>query len=66
VRLGKSLLALRERAYSASDGGSNERAGELPRWLHEGNHFRNHKSLQKCTPMSRIGQGANNVLQLHS
>jgi len=58
--------ALREWAYAASYTSSNERASELPRWLHEYNHFRNHKSLQKQTPMSRIGQGVNNVLQLHS
>lgn len=58
--------ALREWAYAASYGSSDERASELPRWLHEYNHFRNHSSLQKRTPMSRIGQGVNNVLQLHS
>jgi len=58
--------ALREWAYAASYTSSNERASELPRWLHEYNHFRNHKSLQKQTPMSRIGKGVNNVLQLHT
>jgi len=58
--------ALREWAYAASYAHSKKRASELPRWLHEYNHFRNHKSLQKQTPMSRIGKGVNNVLQLHS
>ena len=58
--------ALREWAYAASYASSNERASELPRWLHEYNHFRNHRSLQKQTPMSRVGKGVNNVLQLHT
>ena len=58
--------ALREWAYAASYASSNERASELPRWLHEYNHFRNHRSLQKQTPMSRVGKGVNNVLQLHN
>ena len=56
--------SLREWAYAAAYPDSNERASELPRWLHEYNYFNNHKSLQKKTPMSRIGQGVNNVLQL--
>jgi len=58
--------ALREWAYAAAYQNSSERASELPRWLHEYNHFRNHKSLQRKTPMSRIGERVNNVLQLHS
>jgi transposase InsO family protein len=57
--------ALREWAYAASYASSNERASELPRWLHEDNPFRNHKSLQSQTAMSRVGQGADNVLRLH-
>jgi len=58
--------ALREWAYAASYANPDERASELPRWLHEYNHFRNHRSLQRKTPMSRIGERVNNVLQLHS
>jgi len=58
--------ALREWAYAASYGSSNERASELPRWLHEYNLFRNNKLLQYQTPMSRVGQRGNNVVQLHS
>ena len=34
--------ALREWAYAASYGSSNERASELPRWLHEYNFYRTH------------------------
>lgn len=58
--------ALREWAYAASYADSNERASELPRWLHEYNFYRNHTALQNKTPVSRIGQVVNNVLQLHS
>jgi transposase InsO family protein len=58
--------ALREWAYAAAYPHSNERASELPRWLHEYNYFRNHMALQGRPPISRIGGGVNNVLQLHS
>ena len=58
--------ALREWAYAASYGSSDERASELPRWLHEYNYYRNHRSLQRNTPMSRLGQGVNNVLQTNT
>lgn len=58
--------ALREWAYAASYSSSDERASELPRWLHEYNHFRNHRSIKKQTPMSRVGKAVNNDLQLHS
>ena len=58
--------ALREWAYAASYGSSDERASELPRWLHEYNFYRNHSALQNKPPSSRIGQVVNNVLQLHS
>ncbi len=34
--------ALREWAYAASCGSSDERASELPRWLHGHNNFSNH------------------------
>lgn len=58
--------ALREWAYAASYASSNERASELPRWRHEYNFYRNHTSLPKKPPISRIGKVVNNVLQLHS
>jgi transposase InsO family protein len=58
--------ALREWAYAASYESSEERASELPRWLHEYNYYRNHSALQNKPPISRIGQSVNNVLQLHS
>ncbi len=57
--------ALREWAYAASNAQSNERANELPRWLHEYNFYRNHKMLQSKTPVSRLERVVNNVLSLH-
>ncbi|MGE4265244.1 MAG: IS481 family transposase [Desulfovibrio sp.] len=58
--------ALREWAYAASYANSNERASELPRWLHEYNFYRNHSALQDKPPICRIETGVNNVLQLHT
>ena len=58
--------ALREWAYAASYPSSNERASELPRWLHEYNFYRNHTALLNKPPISRVGQVVNNVLQLNS
>jgi transposase InsO family protein len=58
--------ALREWAYAAAYPHSNERASELPRWLHEYNYFRNHTALHGATPMSRINGTVNNVCRLHT
>lgn len=58
--------ALREWAYAASYASSNERASELPRWLHEYNFYRNHTALHGKPPISRVGETVNNVLQLNS
>lgn len=58
--------ALREWAYAAAYPTSNERASELPRWLHEYNFYRNHSALQNKPPISRVGRVVNNLLQLHS
>jgi transposase InsO family protein len=58
--------ALREWAYAASYASSNERASELPRWLHECNFYRNHLALQSKPSISQIEARVNNVLQLHS
>ncbi|MDR3639997.1 MAG: integrase core domain-containing protein, partial [Humidesulfovibrio sp.] len=57
--------SLREWAYAAAYPDSNERASELPRWLHEYNFYRNHSALQNKPPISRVGEVVNNVLQLH-
>ncbi len=54
--------ALRQWAYAASYAHSNERANELPRWLHEYNFYRNRGRYK--TPISRFGRGVHNVLQL--
>jgi hypothetical protein len=58
--------ALPEWVYAASDENSNERASELPRWLHESSFYRNHSVLHNEPPISRVGRLMNNLLQLHS
>ncbi len=58
--------ALREWAYAASYAHSNERANELPRWLHEYNFYRNHLALQNKPPISRFERVVHNVVHLHS
>lgn len=58
--------ALREWAYARSYQSSAERARELPFWLHHYNWHRNHASLGRKPPISRLRLPLNNVLGLHS
>jgi transposase InsO family protein len=58
--------ALREWAYATAFDHSDQRRGALPLWLHRYNWHRPHASLDKNTPISRLGLTRNNVLQLHS
>ena len=58
--------ALREWAYATAFEHSDQRRGALPLWLHRYNWHRPHASLDKNTPISRLGLTRNNVLQLHS
>jgi transposase InsO family protein len=58
--------ALREWAYATAFENSDQRRGELPKWLHRYNWHRPHTSLAKKTPISRLGLTGNNVLTLHS
>jgi transposase InsO family protein len=57
--------SLREWAYAQAYNTSNERAAELPRWLHRYNWHRPHSSLDSKPPISRLGLTANNLLRLH-
>src|ERR687887_576718 len=50
------------RAYLHSD----QRAAELPNWLHRYNWHRPHGSLKAQTPISRLGLTEDNVLRLHT
>jgi transposase InsO family protein len=58
--------ALREWAYATAFEHSDQRRAALPAWLHRYNWHRPHASLDKKTPISRLGLTRNNVLQLHS
>ncbi len=58
--------SLREWAYARAYNTSNERAAELPRWLHRYNWHRPHGGIKSQTPISRLGLTGNNLLRLHS
>jgi transposase InsO family protein len=57
--------SLREWAYSRAYETSDQRAAELPRWLHRYNWHRPHGSIGSKPPISRLGLAANNLLRLH-
>lgn len=58
--------SLREWAYARAYNTSQERAAELPRWLHRYNWHRPHGSIGSKPPISRLGLTGNNLLRLHS
>jgi transposase InsO family protein len=58
--------ALREWAYARAYQHSDQRAAELPYWLHRYNWHRPHGSLKGKTPISRLGLTQDNLLRLHS
>jgi transposase InsO family protein len=58
--------SLREWAYARAYETSDQRAGELPRWLHSYNWHRPHGSLDDKPPISKLGLTGNNLLTLHS
>jgi len=60
-RLQLARMGLR-RAYNTSD----ERAAELPRWLHRYNWHRPHGSIGSKPPISRLGLAEDNLLRLHT
>jgi len=57
--------ALREWAYAQAYPTSDQRAAELPTWLHRYNWHRPHAGIKSKTPISRIGLDADNLLRLH-
>jgi len=57
--------ALREWAYAKAYLHSDQRAAELPIWLHRYNWHRPHASLKANTPISRLGLTEDNLLTLH-
>jgi len=58
--------ALREWAYARAYLNSDQRASELPIWLHRYDWHRPHASLKAKVPISRLGLTEDNVLRLHS
>ena len=58
--------AIREWAYARAYQNSDQRAADLPRWLHRYNWHRPHGSLKAKTPISRLGLSEDNLLRLHS
>ena len=57
--------ALREWAYARAYLNSDQRASELPIWLHRYDWHRPHASLKAKVPISRLGLTEDNVLRLH-
>lgn len=58
--------SLREWAYARAYNTSDERAAELPVWLHRYNWHRPHGSLRSKPPISRIALTGDNLLRLHN
>jgi transposase InsO family protein len=58
--------SLREWAYAKEYPSSDQRAAELPEWLHRYNWHRPHGGIKSKTPISRLGLDADNLLRLHS
>ena len=57
---------LREWAYARAYDTSDQRAKDLPIWLHHYNWHRPHGSLQAKPPISRLGLPENDLLRFHS
>src|SRR5512146_1126972 len=58
--------SLREWAYAKPYATSDERAAELPTWLHRYNWHRPHGGINSQTPISRLALSRNNLLRRHS
>lgn len=58
--------SLREWAYARAYDTSDQRAAELPVWLHRYNWHRPHGSIGSMPPISRLPLTEDNVLRLHS
>jgi len=57
--------SLREWAYARAYNTSDERAAELPLWLHRYNWHRPHGAIGAKPPISRLTQPVDNLLRLH-
>ena len=57
--------SLREWAYARAYANSDQRTGELQRWMHHYNWHRPHAGIKGQTPVSRLGLDVNNLMRLH-
>ncbi len=57
--------SLREWAYAKAYENSDQRASELPFWLHHYNWHRPHAGIKGNQPISRSGLDVNNLMRLH-
>lgn len=57
--------ALREWAYAQAYPTSDQRAAELPVWLHRYNWHRPHGGIKSQTPISRLALTEDNLLSIH-
>ena len=58
--------SLREWAYARAYENSEQRAQELPHWLHHYNWHRPHAGIKGYPPISRAGLDVNNLMRLHT
>ena len=58
--------SLREWAYAQTYDSSDQRAAQLPTWLHRYNWHRPHRGIKSVTPISRLGLDQDNLLSIHS
>jgi transposase InsO family protein len=58
--------SLREWAYAHAYDTSEQRAAQLPSWLHRYNWHRPHGSIGSKPPISRLGLTEDNLLRLHN
>jgi transposase InsO family protein len=58
--------ALREWAYAKAYETSDQRAADLPTWMHRYNWHRPHGGIGDKPPISRLALTGNNLLRLHS
>ena len=58
--------SLREWAYARAYQNSEQRARQLPHWLHHYNWHRPHGGIKGSQTISRSGLGVNNLMRLHS
>jgi transposase InsO family protein len=58
--------ALREWAYAKAYETSDQRAADLPTWMHRYNWHRPHGGIHDKPPISRLALTGNNLLRLHS